>query len=146
MILFKLNTSNSIMRPISTVQRDNILSLLASGHSSGDIAKRTGICKSKVYKLAKEYQPDKENLKGGCPKKLTSRDDKAIISLINTGRASTAVQAAKHINSIINNLVSTQTVRNILQHDKFKSYTSPISLLNTGKLDWPLLRSMETGQ
>ena len=67
----KLNMPHSVMKPISTQQRDNILSLLASGHSSRDIAKRTGVCKSKVSKLAREYQPDKENLKGGCPKKLS---------------------------------------------------------------------------
>ena len=110
------------MRPISTAQRDNILSLLGSGHSVRDIAKRTGVCKSKVSEIAKEYCPNKENLKGGHPEKLTSTDKRAVISLITTGKASTAVEAAKHINSIITNPVSIQTIRNTLQQDKFKSY------------------------
>jgi hypothetical protein len=42
--------------------------------------------------------------------------------LISTGRASTAADAAKYINSIITNPVSTQTVRNTLQQNRFKSY------------------------
>jgi transposase len=133
------------MRPISAQQRDNILSLLASGYSSRDIANTTGVCKYKVSKLAKDYQPNKENLKGGHHKKLTPKDEWAIISLISTGRASTAVEAAKHINSIITDPVSTQTVRNTLQQDRFKSYVKKKKPYLSPKHRRPLLKNIETG-
>jgi transposase len=110
------------MRPISTAQRDNVLSLLSSGLSTRKIASQTGVSRSKVSMIAQEYEPDKENLGGGCPRKLTSADQRAVLSLVRTGKASTAIQAAKHINTIIPESVTAQTIRNLLKEDGLKAY------------------------
>jgi hypothetical protein len=59
----------------------------------------------------------------GRPSKLSIRDQNAIISQITTGKASTAVQATKHINTIISNPVSSDTVRRVLKKHSFKAVT-----------------------
>src|SRR3954454_3564091 len=98
------------MRPLSTSQKQNILSLIPHGYSTGEIAGRTGVSKSKIAALMKEVQPDKENLKGGRPKKLTPQDERHIIGLIVSGGAENATDAAKELNSIISDPVSVETV------------------------------------
>jgi transposase len=110
------------MRPISAAQRDNVLSLLSSGLSTRDIAAQTGVSKSKVSNIAKEYEPDKENLQGGRRRKLTPTDQRAVLSLVRTGKASDAVAATKHINTIIPEPVTVQTVRNVLKEHRLKAY------------------------
>jgi hypothetical protein len=50
-------------------------------------------------------------------------DKRAVLSLVRTGKASTAVEAAKHINSIIPEPVAVQTIRNVLKDDNLKAYT-----------------------
>ncbi|KIJ45385.1 hypothetical protein M422DRAFT_251158 [Sphaerobolus stellatus SS14] len=107
------------MRPLSVATRTQVLSLLSSGLSSRDIEHQTGVSKSTVSRIAKDYQPDKENHPGGCLRKLTPMDRKAVLSLVRTGKASTAVEAAKHINSIIPEPVAVQTIRNVLKDDSF---------------------------
>ena len=59
--------------------------------------------------------------------------------MVKTGKASTAVQAAKHINLIIASPVTVQTVRNVLKEDGYKSYAKK------KRPDWLLLRNMNTG-
>ncbi|KIJ33573.1 hypothetical protein M422DRAFT_264509 [Sphaerobolus stellatus SS14] len=88
------------MRPISAAQRDNVLSLLSSGLSTKTIAAQTG----------------------GHPKKLTPTDQRAVLSLVRIGKASDAVAAAKHINARIMELVTIQTIRNMLKEDGLKAY------------------------
>lgn len=110
------------MRPISNSQKQNVLSLIAHGYSSRQIQEKTGVSKSKVASIIKEVQPDKENLLKGRPKKLTSQDERHILSLLSSGAAENATDATKKLNNIISDLVSTQTVRNILKKHQFKAY------------------------
>jgi isopentenyl diphosphate isomerase/L-lactate dehydrogenase-like FMN-dependent dehydrogenase len=42
--------------------------------------------------------------------------------MIRTGKAANAVQAAKHLNSVIDSTVSVQTIRNVLKEDGLKAY------------------------
>jgi len=110
------------MRSISSAQRDNILSLLSSGHSTRDIQKKTGVGRTTVSRITKEYQPDKENLPAGRPRKLSASDRRSVLTMIRTGKAANAVQAAKHLNSVIDSTVSVQTIRNVLKEDGLKAY------------------------
>ena len=57
-----------------------------------------------------------------CPRKLTPQDEKRIVNLIINGNTENATDAAKHINSAIDNPISVQTVRNILKRAKLKAY------------------------
>ena len=58
---------------------------------------------------------DKENLRGGCPSKLSSCDKQAIVCQITTGQLDNAVQATQFINPIIPTPVTPQTVQNALR-------------------------------
>lgn len=113
------------MKPISADDKNNILTLLSQGFSSRKIAHKTGISKSRTALLAQEVGSNKENHPGGRPKKLSPHDQRALASMIHTGKASNATQAAKHINGIISDPVCTQTVRNALHDDTYKAYTKP---------------------
>lgn len=113
------------MRSISTADKNNILSLLSHGLSTRKIASQTGISKSKVALVAQEAGPNKENNPGGRPKKLSPHDQRAVSSLMQPGKASNATQATRHMNNILSDPVSTQTIRNTLHNDNYKAYTKP---------------------
>jgi hypothetical protein len=60
-------------------------------------------------------------LSAGRPSKLSTIDQQAILTQITTGKAANAVQATKHINSIISTPVSSETVRRVLRKNSFKA-------------------------
>ena len=62
-----------------------------------------------------------ENHKRGRPKKLTTVDERAIISQSNIGKAENAIEVAKNLNSIINNHVLILTIQNILKKCNMKA-------------------------
>ena len=105
---------NKLMKPLTSTQKDNVLSLLKTSTSYWKIAAQTGVSKSKATVLAKEAYPDKENLPAGRPKKLSSVDEHAIIKQITTGKAENAAQVARNINPTLFQPVSLQTIRNTL--------------------------------
>jgi len=110
------------MKHISPSTKANIVSLLLhSDKSFAQIAASVGVGKTTVARVAKEVVPDKENLSGGRPKKLSATDEHAIVSQITTGRAENAVEVTQNINSIISEPVSTQTVRNVLKKSGMKA-------------------------
>jgi transposase len=115
-ILVSLTIPQTTMRSIPHSLQDNITCvLLHSQKSYGQIASELGCSKTSISRLAKKVNHDKENLKGGMPKKLTTADERAIISQINIGKAENAGEVAKNLNNIINNLVSIQTIQNVLK-------------------------------
>jgi hypothetical protein len=60
---------------------------------------------------------NKENQPGGRPKKLSPHDQRAVSLLMETGKAS------KHMNNILSDPVSTQTITKTLHNDEYKAYT-----------------------
>jgi len=74
-----------------------------------EVAKKTGVGKSTVGEIRKEVLPNKENIKNGCPSKLTPHDKRRIIHQIESGKLATADQAAELINSISTNHICAQT-------------------------------------
>ncbi len=111
------------MHPISSAQKENILSLASHGHSTCSIAKKTGLGKSTVIRTLHNILPNHQMPSSGHPSKLSSRAQHAILSQITMGKVSNAVQATKHINTIIPHPVSSQTVRNVLKKHSFKAVT-----------------------
>lgn len=109
------------MKPISSSQRDNIISLLSLDLSCRQIASQTGLGKSTVSRIIKEIQSDKTRLFGGCPSKLSPTNKRAIVQQIITGKAKNAVEATKFINTIIDTPVCPQTVRNTLKEAFLKA-------------------------
>src|SRR5215813_504262 len=111
------------MHPISSTQKENILSLASNGYPICQIASRTGVGRSTINRILQEHLPNRELPSAGHPSKLSFTDKHSVLLQIITGRATNAVQATYHINTIISNLVSTQTVRNILKKNSFKAVT-----------------------
>jgi hypothetical protein len=110
-----------IMRPLTSTQKDNVLSLLNTNASTRKIAAQTGVSKSKVATIAKEAYPDKENLPAGCPKKLSPTDEHTVIKQITTGKAESATQVARNVNPILSQPVTAQTIRNTLDRATAKT-------------------------
>src|SRR5216684_1114324 len=111
------------MHPISSAQKENILSLASHGHSTCSIAKKTGLGKSTIIRILHNILPNPQMPSSGHPSKLSSRAQHAILSQITMGKVSNAVQAIKHINTIIPHPVSSKTVRNVLKKHSFKAVT-----------------------
>src|SRR5882762_9147050 len=122
----------SLIIPIKSVpsaQRDNILALSSCGISTRQIATNTGFSKVTIARVIKKAFPNKENIKMGCPSKLTPHDKRAIVYHVLSGETSTAVQATNFINSIIPTPTLTQTVRNTLKAANLKAVTKKKRLL-----------------
>ncbi|KAL0955392.1 hypothetical protein HGRIS_001639 [Hohenbuehelia grisea] len=87
--------------PINNEAHSQLLSiditsaLLNTNLSQAKIALKLGCSEATVSRVARQVVPDKENLVGGRPKKLTATDERAIISQINSGKAENAVQVTK---------------------------------------------------
>jgi IS30 family transposase len=110
------------MRLITHFLQNNITSaLLHSQKSYGQIAFELGCSKATISRLEKRVNHDKKNLKGGRSKKLIAVDETAIISQTNTKKAENAVEVAKNLNNIINNLVLIQKIQNVLKKHNIKA-------------------------
>ena len=88
------------MHPISSAQKENILSLASNGHSTRSIASKTGMGKSTIAQYLQTLLPNHSIPSAGRPSKLSSTDQRAILSQITTGWSANAVQAMKHINNL----------------------------------------------
>lgn len=111
------------MHPLSSANKENIISLASHGHSTRLIASRVGVSQSAVSRTLRNSLPNHQFSHGGRPSKLSPTDTRSIVTQITTGKASNAVEATKHINSIISNPVSSQTVRRVLKKNSFKAVT-----------------------
>jgi transposase len=111
------------MHPISSTQKENILSLASNGLSTCHIASRVGVGKSTVSRVLQELLPNRQIPSAGHPSKLSPTDKRSILTQITTGKAANAVQATKHINTIISHPISPQTVRNVLKQNSLKAVT-----------------------
>src|SRR5262249_52903457 len=100
---------------------ENILSLASNGFSNHHIASKLGVGRSTVARTLHTLLPNYHTPLTGCPSKLSSTDQYAVIAQVKTGKASNAVQARNYINSIISESVSSQTIRSILKKHSFKA-------------------------
>ena len=88
-----ISTITPIMKAISPLKREHAISLPNNGLSNRNVASMTGLSKSTISRIAQEMDIDKENLKGGCPSKLSPADQTRIIHQITSGKLDNAVQA-----------------------------------------------------
>ena len=70
---------------------------------------------------------NKENIKKGCPSKLSPQDKRRIISQFEFGKLGNAVQTADFVNSISSIQVNPQTVSRILKKDSMKPVMKKLS-------------------
>jgi transposase len=106
------------MKAISPLKREQAIFLLQNGLSNRNVASTTGLSKSTISIIAQEIEINKENLKGGCPSKLSPADQRRIMHQITSGQLDNAVQTTHYINSINQYDVLPNTVgRTLKQHD-----------------------------
>jgi transposase len=109
------------MHPLSSSQKENILSLASNQYSVRAIASKLGVGKSTVSEILQNILPNRSKPSSGRPSKLSSYDQHAIIAQINTGKSTNAVQATNYINTIISHPICSQTTRNLLKKYSFKA-------------------------
>lgn len=109
------------MKKISKQSINNIKALLAKGVSVREVAKRTGISKSKVGELRQSMNLEPSDTKKGRPAKLSEADDRVISRLIRSGKADTAVQVAQHLNNHSGQTLSASTIRRSLKKQGMKA-------------------------
>lgn len=121
------------MHSISSAQKKTILSLASNHHPVHSIASKLGVGKSTVSRILQDLLPNQQIPSADHSSKLSTHAQRSIITQITTGKAANAVQAMKHINTIIPNPVSLQTVRNVLKRHSFKAVTKKKKPLLTAK-------------
>ena len=109
------------MKKISKQNIIVIQALLSEGKSIREIAKRTGISKSKVGEVRKDMDLEATSIKKGRPTKLSQADDRMIARIIRSGKADNAVQATQTLNKHLEYEVSSSTVRRSLKRQGMKA-------------------------
>jgi len=104
-----------------STQKDNILSLASNGHFTCTIASRLSLSQSTVSRTLRNLYFNQHHSSGDCPSKLSATCQKAVLTQITTGKAANAMEAIKHINTIISTPVSSETVRRVLRKNSFKA-------------------------
>jgi transposase len=109
------------MKDTSTAQVNLVISLLQSGYSRVQIASRTGLSTATISRIRHKHCPDLPKATGGRPQKLSENDIRFATRLITSGKVDTAVQLAKTLKEVINQPLSTQTVRNHMKNVGLKA-------------------------
>ena len=109
------------MHPISSAQKENIISLASNGFSARYIASKLGIGRATVGRILENLLPNHYTPLTGRPPKLSTTDQHAILAQITSGKSANAVQATNHINSIISTPVCSETVRRVLRKHSLKA-------------------------
>ncbi|KIJ18249.1 hypothetical protein PAXINDRAFT_40010, partial [Paxillus involutus ATCC 200175] len=98
------------MWSFSSTQKNNILTMLDSGHTAHAIASTTGLNVSTISRLCAKERSDLQKSTGGRPSKLSPTNVCHAIHLISTCRAENAVQVTKALTNIINQPLHPNTV------------------------------------
>ena len=103
------------MKSLSTSQRNYILSLLDSGLHIRDSHARTGHGIGTISRLRSKCRSSLQKSLGGRPSKLSPANTRHAIHLIQTGKAENAAQITNPLADIINQPLSTKTIRRTLK-------------------------------
>lgn len=109
---FLLVVSSKIikMKTVSDAKRNDVISLLNSGHTVSKIARRVDVSQATVRRIGKKACPDREKLKGDRPSKLTTADMRYCVHKITKGGLDNAVQAKKELHRNVHVNGSANTV------------------------------------
>ena len=98
-----VSTITPIKKAISPLKGEHTISLL-NNELSKNMASMTGLDRFNISRIAQDMGIDKENLKGGCPSKLSPTDQRRIIHQITSGKLDNAVQVTHYMNQIMPHL------------------------------------------
>src|SRR5277367_5634205 len=103
------------MKSTSTAKVKHILSLLDSGKDGYAAAKSAGVSPSTISRIHKKHRSSLQKSLEGHPAKLSSANIHHAQHLIDSGKAQNAAQLTKPLANIINQPLSTCTVRRNLK-------------------------------
>lgn len=106
---------------ISDLTKQEVIYRLEKGESSRVIASALNIGESSINRIRIDRNIETPKSKGGAPSKLTSRDKRVLVSLIEQKKAKTAVEATRQINQLLDKPINPETARNALKELNFKS-------------------------
>lgn len=109
------------MKTISTEKRNNIVALLDSGLSERAIALQLSVSRITVARVRSQVRPDAKRSQGGRTAKLTTATTRRLVRMITSGKADTATQLTRELNSTTRLNVSADTVRRALKKAGMKS-------------------------
>lgn len=109
------------MRSISTAKVNHILFQLDSGKDGYAAARSAGVSPSTVSRIRKKHRSSFQKSLGGRPTKLSSTNIHHAQHLIYTGKAENAAQLTKPLADIINQPLSTRTIRRSLRDAGMRS-------------------------
>jgi len=112
---------DSIMLPLSSDTRDNILLLLQQPLSVRKVAQKCNVGKSTVQNLRAKHFPNLIPPSRGRPSKLSPQDKRFCVRGITSGRLETGVAVAKQLENDLNIKVCDRTVRRALQEAGLKA-------------------------
>ena len=103
------------MKSLSASSIKHILFLLDSGQSGEQISACTGVSTASISRLRKKHRSSLQKSLGGRPGKISPTTTRHAIHLIHSGKADNAAQVTKPLADIINQPLSTRTVRRHLK-------------------------------
>src|SRR6266481_220325 len=116
----KIQTHHT-MRPLSLDKLNIVISRLNSGQTTHQISSSTGVSIGTISKICSAHCPDVPKSSGGHPAKLSPANIRHAVNLITSGKAETAVQVSKALQTITNQPVTSQTVRQHLRRTGMKA-------------------------
>lgn len=103
------------MGSLSADKFNNILSLLAQGHSVRKIADEHHISKSKIQEIRTKHLPNVATSLGGRPKKLSAQNKRFCVRAITAGRTKSSVAVRMKLEADLGIKVCNNTIRNALR-------------------------------
>ena len=109
------------MKSLPSQTVDNILSLLDHGHSLQHMAAQTGLHYSTISRVCSQHCSNLPEALGGHPSKLCPTTTRYTQHLISSGKAETTVDVAKNFGKTLPELISTQTIHQVLKKEGMKA-------------------------
>src|SRR5580700_3442428 len=132
-----------LMKSLSPAQTKHILHLLDSGHSGEKIHAITGVGTASISRLRSKHRSSLSKSLGGRPAKVSPSTTRHAIHLIRAGKAENAAQLTKPLADVINQPLSTRTVRRHLKNAGLKAVVKRKRPLlskqhRRARLDWAI--------
>jgi Transposase len=114
-------TLTRTIKPLSSTKVEFIIQILKSGHSSHQISSALHVSTGIISKIYLKYCPDIPKSSGGHHLKLSPSNIYYATYLIERGKVDNAVQASTVLKNIINQPLSSQTIRGSLKKAGLKA-------------------------
>ena len=110
------------MKTISYNKTNDIIQSLSSDKSYGNISIEHNVSRSTVYRIDSKNKRNRTNVQiynkknpSGGPKKLSERDERTILRIIESGQCETGVEVSKYLSKFHQKDISASTIRKLLR-------------------------------